>query len=34
LSYEELSAHHGVPLNTMRSWLRRGLQTLKECLEA
>ena len=34
LSYEELSARHGVPLNTMRSWLRRGLQTLKECLEA
>lgn len=34
LSYEELSARHSVPLNTMRSWLRRGLQKLKECLEA
>ena len=34
LSYEELSARHDVPLNTMRSWLRRGLQKLKECLEA
>ncbi len=32
-SYEELSARHGVPLNTMRSWLRRGLMKLKECLE-
>lgn len=34
LSYGELSARHAVPLNTMRSWLRRGLQSLKECLEA
>ncbi len=34
LSYEELSVRHDVPLNTMRSWLRRGLQKLKECLEA
>ncbi len=34
LSYEDLSRHHDVPLNTMRSWLRRGLQKLKECLEA
>lgn len=34
LSYEDLSARHDVPLNTMRSWLRRGLQKLKECLEA
>jgi RNA polymerase sigma-70 factor (ECF subfamily) len=32
LSYEQLSARHAVPLNTMRSWLRRGLQRLKECL--
>ncbi len=32
-SYEDLSARHGVPLNTMRSWLRRGLMKLKECLE-
>ena len=34
LSYETLSARHDVPLNTMRSWLRRGLLKLKECLEA
>lgn len=34
LSYEQLSQRHDVPLNTMRSWLRRGLQKLKECLEA
>ncbi len=34
LSYEDLSARHAVPLNTMRSWLRRGLLKLKECLEA
>lgn len=34
LSYQQLSRHHGVPVNTMRSWLRRGLQKLKECLEA
>jgi RNA polymerase sigma-70 factor (ECF subfamily) len=34
LSYEQLSARFEVPLNTMRSWLRRGLLKLKECLEA
>lgn len=34
LSYEELSSRHDVPINTMRSWLRRGLQKLKECLES
>jgi DNA-directed RNA polymerase specialized sigma24 family protein len=34
LSYEDLSARYDVPLNTMRSWLRRGLLKLKECLEA
>lgn len=34
LSYEDLSRRHAVPLNTMRSWLRRGLQKLKECLDA
>ena len=32
-SYEELSAHFDVPLNTMRTWLRRSLMKLKECLE-
>lgn len=34
LSYEDLSRRHEVPLNTLRSWLRRGLMKLKECLEA
>ncbi len=33
LSYEDLARRHDVPLNTMRSWLRRGLQKLKGCLE-
>jgi RNA polymerase sigma-70 factor (ECF subfamily) len=32
LSYEVLATRHAVPLNTMRSWLRRGLQSLRECL--
>jgi RNA polymerase sigma-70 factor (ECF subfamily) len=33
LSYLDLAAHHAVPLNTMRTWLRRSLLKLKECLE-
>lgn len=33
LSYEELARHYGVPLNTMRTWLRRSLIKLRECLE-
>jgi RNA polymerase sigma-70 factor (ECF subfamily) len=33
-SYEELAERHGVPLNTMRTWLRRSLMKLKECLTA
>jgi RNA polymerase sigma-70 factor, ECF subfamily len=33
-SYEELAEHYHVPLNTMRTWLRRSLMKLKECLEA
>ncbi len=32
-SYAELAARHGVPLNTMRTWLRRSLMKLRECLE-
>ncbi|MGI3125666.1 sigma-70 family RNA polymerase sigma factor [Nitratireductor sp. PBL-C9] len=32
-SYAELAAHFDVPLNTMRTWLRRSLLKLKECLE-
>lgn len=33
-SYEELAQRYNVPLNTMRTWLRRSLMKLKECLEA
>ncbi|WP_099865739.1 sigma-70 family RNA polymerase sigma factor [Pararhizobium haloflavum] len=33
LSYDELAARYDVPLNTMRTWLRRSLMKLKECLE-
>jgi RNA polymerase sigma-70 factor (ECF subfamily) len=33
-SYEELAERHGVPLNTMRTWLRRSLMKLRECLSA
>lgn len=32
-SYVELAERHGVPLNTMRTWLRRSLMKLRECLE-
>lgn len=32
LSYEELAENHGVPLNTMRTWLRRSLLKLRECM--
>jgi RNA polymerase sigma-70 factor (ECF subfamily) len=32
LSYQQLSDHFGVPLNTMRTWLRRSLISLRECL--
>ncbi|WP_102108271.1 sigma-70 family RNA polymerase sigma factor [Oceaniglobus roseus] len=32
LTYQELAENYGVPLNTMRTWLRRSLQKLKECL--
>ncbi len=34
LSYLELATRHAVPLNTMRTWLRRSLLRLKECLDA
>lgn len=33
MSYLDLAARHAVPLNTMRTWLRRSLLRLKECLE-
>jgi RNA polymerase sigma-70 factor, ECF subfamily len=32
-SYNELAERHSVPLNTMRTWLRRSLLKLKECLD-
>ena len=32
LSYAALAERHGVPLNTMRTWLRRSLIALRECL--
>jgi RNA polymerase sigma-70 factor (ECF subfamily) len=31
-SYEELARRFGVPLNTLRTWLRRALISLRECL--
>ncbi|MGI3170797.1 sigma-70 family RNA polymerase sigma factor [Pseudooceanicola sp. C21-150M6] len=31
-TYAELAARFAVPLNTMRTWLRRSLAKLKECL--
>ena len=31
-SYAELAARFDVPLNTMRTWLRRSLISLRECL--
>ena len=33
-SYEELATRYNVPLNTMRTWLRRSLLKLRECLTA
>ena len=33
-SYEELASRYAVPLNTMRTWLRRSLIKLKDCLTA
>lgn len=32
-SYADLAARFNVPLNTMRTWLRRSLMKLKDCLE-
>lgn len=34
LSYQDLAERHAVPLNTMRTWLRRGLLKLRECMDA
>ena len=33
LTYEALAERQGVPLGTMKSWIRRGLAKLRECLE-
>ena len=33
LSYSQLAQQRGVPLGTMKSWVRRGLAKLKVCLE-
>ncbi|MCC5970554.1 MAG: sigma-70 family RNA polymerase sigma factor [Pararhodobacter sp.] len=33
LSYQQLAERHEVPLNTIRTWLRRSLLRLKECLD-
>lgn len=32
-SYQELAERFSVPLNTMRTWLRRSLLRLRECLQ-
>jgi RNA polymerase sigma-70 factor (ECF subfamily) len=32
LTYAELAERQGVPLGTMKSWIRRGLTRLKDCL--
>ena len=32
LSYQELADQFRVPLNTMRTWLRRSLIKLRECM--
>lgn len=33
LSYQELAESYKIPLNTMRTWLRRSLLKLRECLD-
>ena len=32
-TYQQLAEERGVPLGTMKSWIRRGLARLKDCLE-
>ncbi len=33
LSYADLADRTGIPLNTVRTWLRRGLAALKDCVD-
>ena len=33
-SYDDIASTFGIPLNTLRSWLHRGLRKLKECMDA
>jgi len=33
MTHEELARHLDTPLGTVKSWLRRGLQRLKQCLD-
>jgi RNA polymerase sigma-70 factor, ECF subfamily len=33
LSYQDLAVRYDVPINTMRTWLRRSLLRLRECLD-
>lgn len=33
LSHQELAAHLAQPLGTVKSWVRRGLERLKQCLD-
>ena len=32
-TYDDLARAFGVPINTMRTWLRRSLIALRRCLE-
>jgi len=32
-TYAELAERDGVPLGTMKSWIRRGLAKLRDCME-
>ncbi len=34
LSHGELAAHLGQPLGTVKTWVRRGLDKLRECMDA